>query len=132
MITYAERKRRIYLWRRENPERVKELGRQQREKHVAGHMWRNARRRAVVRNCAFTITVDDVQNIWTGRCAVSGLKLTVQAGKNGPLSPSLDRVKPELGYVRGNVRIVCLGYNMLKGAGTDAQARRIMRACLGR
>lgn len=42
------------------------------------------------------------------RCAVSGILLEA-SGKQfgGPFGPSLDRVVPALGYVNGNLRVVC-------------------------
>lgn len=39
-----------------------------------------------------------------GRCEVTGHRLEDE----GPFRPSLDRIVPALGYVPGNVRIVCL------------------------
>ncbi len=39
-----------------------------------------------------------------GHCEVTGHALE----DSGPFRPSLDRIVPELGYVPGNVRIVCL------------------------
>lgn len=40
------------------------------------------------------------------RCAISGIRLRTP-GAREPFGPSLDRIVPERGYVRGNVRIVC-------------------------
>lgn len=55
-----------------------------------------------------------VQQQW--RCAVSGIALRPprQQGKHhrDPFGPSLDRIDPELGYVPGNLRIVCNIVNM--------------------
>lgn len=51
------------------------------------------------------------------RCAVSGIpfeKPRSGKGKNPrhPFGPSLDRIKPDLGYVPGNLRLVCLIVNL--------------------
>ncbi len=35
--------------------------------------------------------------------------------KNAWWSPSLDRIKPELGYVKGNVQVISMRANMIKG-----------------
>ena len=47
-------------------------------------------------------------------CTVFGIEL--DWGMNGyqPNSPSLDRVNPKLGYIPGNVRLVCNSYNAAK------------------
>ncbi|HXI41515.1 MAG TPA: hypothetical protein VNH83_16145, partial [Bryobacteraceae bacterium] len=46
------------------------------------------------------------------RCAVSGIPLKAPRGyrdgyRKDPFGPSLDRIVPALGYVDGNVRVVC-------------------------
>lgn len=63
------------------------------------------------------------QRILNG-CALTGLPfdLTRQEG-NKPLGPSIDRVKPRLGYVAGNVRVICRAMNQFIGEwGEDAVA----------
>lgn len=60
------------------------------------------------------------------RCALSGLPF--RNGGLNPYSPSLDRIKPELGYVPGNVRVILHGLNSLKSTGTDEDVVAICRA----
>lgn len=40
------------------------------------------------------------------RCAISNMPLEAR-GDHGPFGPSLDRIVPALGYVPGNIRVVC-------------------------
>lgn len=40
-------------------------------------------------------------------------------GKYNPQSPSVDRIKPDRGYVRGNVRVISLRANIAKSDVTD-------------
>lgn len=47
-------------------------------------------------------------------CPVLGLRLERGRGRATPRSPSLDRLRPELGYVKGNVIVVSLRVNVLK------------------
>jgi hypothetical protein len=56
-----------------------------------------------------------------GRCELSNIEFrpVETKGKATLFSPSLDRVKPELGYVPGNVRFILNGLNNLKGSATD-------------
>ena len=68
-----------------------------------------------------SITDEEVNLLWTGRCSVTGLTL-IQSHPTSPLSPSLDRIDNNKGYVSGNCRFVCLAFNMLKGTGTDTLA----------
>lgn len=66
-----------------------------------------ARYRAHKKGVPFGLTMERMREMYErsgGRCAVTGHVLE----KTGPFRPSLDRVDPELGYVDGNVRVVCL------------------------
>jgi hypothetical protein len=47
-----------------------------------------------------------------------------------PRSPSLDRIRPDGHYALGNVRVVLLGLNSLRGAGTDQEMRDVAAALL--
>ncbi len=42
---------------------------------------------------------------------MSGLPFEKGIGVAGPLSASIDRIKPDLGYVYSNSRIICLALN---------------------
>lgn len=42
-----------------------------------------------------------------------------KSGKASPQSPSVDRIKPDRGYVRGNVRVISNHANMVKNSCTD-------------
>ena len=69
-----------------------------------------------------TITTDRMGRKHTGWEAVEYLKVCSKWGieldwdMNGIQynSPSLDRINPKLGYIPGNVRLVCNSYNMAK------------------
>jgi hypothetical protein len=60
------------------------------------------------------------------RCPVLGILLKAGA-KGNPASPSLDRFKNELGYVKGNVFVISRRANVLKNDGTLAEFKRVVR-----
>src|ERR1035437_5610489 len=68
-------------------------------------MCRNAKRRAEKQGVPFSITPEDI--VVPKVCPVLGIKLHRAKGK-GPqdYSPSLDRLKPKSGYVRGNITVI--------------------------
>lgn len=46
-------------------------------------------------------------------CAISGIPLQPSSDRfGGPFAPSLDRITPATGYVRGNIRVVCQMVNL--------------------
>jgi hypothetical protein len=69
----------------------------------------------------FDLTPDDI-NIPT-HCPVLGIKLYVTEGKSGAFvnSPSLDKINPTLGYVKGNVQVMSQLANQMKGAASPEQ-----------
>ena len=78
---------------------------------------KRAGERAASKRLPFTLTVDDVRQMFEyqdGKCAVSGVRFKAYAGESrvNPYQPSIDRVEPPLGYVQGNVRLVLHAVNV--------------------
>lgn len=86
------------------------------EAGVKSNLVRRARIRAAAANLPFDITVADV--ILPDTCPVLGVKLVVSCTQGGTdNSPSLDRIVPILGYVKGNIAVMSNKANRLKGTG---------------
>lgn len=84
-------------YRRNNPERV---------------MVNNARLRANKAGIPCTITHEDV--VIPTHCPLLGIPLDHTTGARHDGSPTLDKIRPELGYVPGNVRVVSWLANAVK------------------
>jgi hypothetical protein len=84
-----------------------------------------ARRRALRRTLPFDLTAADIHIPLT--CPVLGVPLyrAIGAAAQGPNSPTLDRIKPELGYVRGNVRVISSRANQIKSDATPAELLQV-------
>jgi len=72
-----------------------------------------ARQRAARRGLPFDLNVSDV--IVPPICPALGVPIIVGETRS-PNSPSLDRIRPTLGYVRGNTRVISDKANRLKAA----------------
>ena len=92
-------------------------------KDYVGILINSARVRAKKNGLPFTITREDV--IIPDVCPVFGIKLERGSVKNRESSPSLDKLIPELGYVRGNIAVISWLANNIKNRGTAEQHRRI-------
>jgi len=57
-------------------------------------------------------------------CPISKRRFRFREGRAHPDSPSLDRINPKRGYVRGNIRVICWLENNRK---RDAGAQTILR-----
>lgn len=86
-------------------------------------MWRRAKNRSVARGLEFDIDVEDV--VIPDVCPVFGFPLKENKGKPGayPDSPSLDKIDPTKGYVKGNVQVISQMANMMKYNATPDQLR---------
>lgn len=84
-------------------------------------MCARAKNRATKNGYPFDLTPADIE-IPT-HCPVLGIELQVQKGRPGAFSssPSLDKVVPELGYIKGNVQVMSQLANQMKGAATPEQ-----------
>lgn len=54
-----------------------------------------------------------------------GIPLMVGGDRRYGNSPSVDRVKPELGYVKGNILVCSLRANRIKQDATPAELMRV-------
>ena len=71
-----------------------------------------AKNRSEEKNVPFNITIEDIT--FTEICPLLNIPLNWKGGSRDKDTPSLDRIIPELGYVKGNVRIISNLANMMK------------------
>lgn len=86
------------------------------------HMLRRVRHRAKARGIPFNLTAKDIKI--SKRCPVLGIPLRVTPGQQSDHSPSLDRIRPRRGYVKGNVVVISMRANRIK---SDATIQEIIR-----
>lgn len=72
----------------------------------------------------FSISVEDLVELWEeqeGKCALSGIIMTHARDGQGSkdFNVSLDRINNEVGYVSGNVQLVCYRVNIMKHTCTE-------------
>jgi hypothetical protein len=110
----------IKKWAENNQDRIKlfQLNYYKEEKKFRTEHWeevkiKDAKRRAEKKNIPFDLEVGDLSPL-PKFCSVFGVPLDYSAGTNRRLWASVDRIKPELGYVKGNVRVISLAANMAK------------------
>lgn len=75
-------------------------------------MVHHAKKRAAERGLPFDITFEDLSI--PERCPLLDIPITFGKGKTHAGSPSLDRIDPSLGYVRGNVWVISYRANAIK------------------
>ena len=89
-----------------------------------------ARNRAKAKSIPYNIDGEYILSLWeeqNGCCAVLGLPFNLsyseelQKGWSKKDAPSLDRIVPEKGYTKGNIRLVWYQVNIAKGVYTDKE-----------
>src|SRR3990167_8452092 len=67
---------------------------------------RTIKARALRDNLPFTLLETDI--VVPSACPVFGFKLVFGGGRNNPRGPSVDRIIPEFGYVKGNIKVISI------------------------
>lgn len=94
-------------------ERTKRYWRENKHRMIPQSLLRAARRRAKTFGLEFTITARDI--IVPSECPLLGTELVLGEGKQGPNSPSLDRINNSRGYTPDNIWVISQRANTCKG-----------------
>lgn len=84
-----------------------------------------AKARARAAGLAFDLDKEYVRALAPDVCPVFGTKFVFTGKARSGDSPSIDRIRPELGYVRGNVAVISMKANAIKSNATAAEIRRV-------
>ena len=91
----------------------------------------SAKVRAAKRGVPYAITAHDIDRLLVDqgwRCAISGIVLDRPNSSGAkPFGPSLDRIRPENGYVVGNIRVVCNMVNWAMNKWGEKPLRELLR-----
>ncbi len=119
-----------------NPEAAKEAVYRWYKANPAMTLLKACRKSAKKRGHECSLTVEDIEGLLEPMvCSVTGLALSwddkAESDKCRWFAPSLDRIDNSIGYVLGNVRLTCWGYNYMRGDLPDQVLLTIMKAAVG-
>ena len=87
---------------------------------------KTAKQRAKTLGLGFDLDLDYLKFIWTGICPVFQIELNFQhEGRNLRNQPSLDCIKPQFGYSKGNVAFVSFFANAIKQNATSIELYQV-------
>lgn len=110
-------------WSLNNKDRIATKHRNWYKATLPRQLFKSAQKRAKLQGITFSITVQDITV--PKKCPVLGLTLKVSKRVASKNSPTLDRIVPCKGYVKGNIAVISELANRLKGFATAAQHRQI-------
>lgn len=87
-------------------------------------MAQRAKQRADTKGLEFDLVSNDISIPEV--CPILGILLVVGTGGICDGSPTLDRINPKLGYVRGNVQVISFRANTLKSNATLEELKTIV------
>lgn len=93
-----------------------------REQNPEMTLWSRAKQRAKKKRLEFSINVEDVKI--PSNCPILDIPLEKTNNKNN--SPSLDRIDPSKGYVKGNIQVISWRANNLKSDGTLEEFQKLV------
>lgn len=111
-------------WYRKNKEGVRSTSLAWRIANVDRIMLKDAEKRAKRFGLAFDLAPWDIHV--PEFCPVLGIPLRYGVGKRTDNSPSLDRIRPELGYVHDNVCVISWRANDLKADANVEELRMVL------
>jgi len=102
----------------------------QRIKHnsdISKRIFTRVKSRAKIKEIPFNLDIEDI--IVPETCPVLGIKIQQESGTGtNPIhSPSLDRINPNLGYIKGNVRVISNRANLLKSNATIKELEMVLK-----
>lgn len=123
----ARYKQNLAKWRADNPDKVSAYQKAWLSKPVnrSRILLTSAKARAARRGLPFDLTLDDVQ--LPPVCPIFGTPFDIAPGVVSPNSPSVDRIDPSGGYVKGNVWVISHRANRIKSDATLEEFMQIAR-----
>jgi hypothetical protein len=115
-------------WKLRNKERLAEYqkvySKKWYESNIDKYLLYQIRARAKKFGIPFDLELGDVQV--PEECPILGIPLFRNVGKNGPCgnSPSVDRIDPKKGYIKGNVWVISQKANTMKSDATIEELER--------
>jgi hypothetical protein len=92
--------------------RNKEQAKVRRREHPEKRMLVDARKRSKKAGSPFNLELSDI--VIPKRCPILNIPLQVSEGQPSDGSPSIDKIIPELGYVKNNVQVISYRANTIK------------------
>lgn len=118
-------KRRSKEWKERRRALAKERGEHYRTWRPSRMMYKAAQARAREKGLPFTIEESDI--VIPTHCPVLGIELKHGRGCTARNSPTLDRIRPDLGYVPGNIAVISHMANAIK---SDADSSTVFRVAV--
>jgi len=119
-IANADRTKEIHSrWYQENKNEHLRKGKLWKSTHLKNCMLYRAKERSKKEGLPFDLCIEDI--IIPDCCPILGITLVASTKKAVANSPSLDKIIPGLGYIRGNIQVISQLANWMKSNATPKE-----------
>lgn len=108
-------------WSRATQKRARKKLKETKPEHL---IWMETKKRAKARGIVFDLDISDI--VIPKVCPILGIGLSFGEGRVHDASPSLDRIVPSKGYVKGNCFIISSKANRMKQESTLEDLEKII------
>jgi len=120
-------KKRLKRYYEKNKEWLKEKNKEYVKNNKDRYLLAGARKRAKDKSLPFDLELSDI--VIPEFCPMLGIRLEVQEGHSSACSPTLDRIIPEKGYIKGNVQVISMRANQIKSDATADELMAVAKYC---
>lgn len=117
------------VWREKNRESINEKRRAKKREDPRKTMYASAKHRARKGGIPFDIDLDDI--VIPDECPVLRKPFDFGNTKQERMSPSLDKIDPTLGYVKGNIQVISWLANTMKNDATEEELMAFAQWVIG-
>jgi hypothetical protein len=119
-----EQERKVWLaaYRQRNRKKIQKVQHAWSLAHPQYMLWRHAYQRAQYQGIPFDIEKSDI--VIPDECPILHIKLSQTGNRDN--RPSVDRIVPEKGYVKGNIQVISMRANRIKSDATLEELERIV------
>jgi hypothetical protein len=114
----------VHEYRESNRDLIRERQRQEYREKLVKRLYSSAKRRAEIKGMDFNIEESDI--VVPEKCPLLEIDLFVGKGSVHKNSPSLDRIDPSKGYIKGNVMVISYKANTIKSNATPSEILRLV------
>jgi hypothetical protein len=94
-----------------------------RRKNLNWELWYKAKTRSQKLNCPFDLERSDI--IIPHKCPILDIELFISSNNIGDHSPTVDRLDPSKGYIKGNITVISARANRIKNDATLEELEKI-------
>ena len=111
----------------ENREDLLKKQKRRRKENKEAYLCSATKSRIRNKSISFNLDKEYIKEIWPedNKCPALSIEFKKGEGMQIDASPSIDRIIPELGYVKGNVQIICMLANRIKNNATADQVIQV-------